>query len=31
MIKPTDSDEILITTTNNVGVFIGKDGQPKQR
>lgn len=30
-IRATDQDEILIITTNNIGIFIGKDGQIKQK
>ncbi|CAD8157651.1 unnamed protein product [Paramecium pentaurelia] len=30
-LKATDKDEILIITTNNIGIFIGKDGQMKQK
>lgn len=25
-LKATDTDEILTITTNNIGIFIGKDG-----
>ncbi|CAD8051809.1 unnamed protein product [Paramecium primaurelia] len=30
-LKATDNNEILIISTNNVGIFIGKDGQMKQK
>ncbi|CAD8065668.1 unnamed protein product [Paramecium sonneborni] len=30
-LKATDNDELLLITTNNIGIFIGKDGQMKQK
>jgi hypothetical protein len=30
-IKGTDQDELLILTTSNVGIFIGKDGAIKTK